>query len=183
MSGRWLTASVALALLGAAVWSQFRDMREELSRQTLTIDESWANVELALQRRAEAGVKLAGACREIPVLDSNIIKRVETSAGEVVRAVAPRDRLKANVELDAALDSLSILLDQAAVARTDSRLPGLREELAEASNELAVERTAYNEAVQRYNTHLALFPNNVAASLFGYERRDLYFLPSPQELP
>jgi LemA protein len=38
-----------------------------------------------------------------------------------------------------------------------------------------VERRRYNEAVQDYNTFIALFPNSLVASLGGFARNDAYF--------
>ena len=51
----------------------------------------------------------------------------------------------------------------------------LQDELAGTENRIAVERRKYNEAVQRYNTDIELFPKNIAASLFGFHRNDAYF--------
>lgn len=51
----------------------------------------------------------------------------------------------------------------------------LQDELAGTENRIAVERRKYNEAVQRYNTDIELFPNNLAAALFGFQRNDAYF--------
>jgi LemA protein len=51
----------------------------------------------------------------------------------------------------------------------------LQDELAGTENRVAVERRKYNETVQRYNTYLQQFPNNIAASLFNFQRNDAYF--------
>ena len=52
-------------------------------------------------------------------------------------------------------------------------------ELAGTENRIAVERRKYNETVQRYNTDIELFPNNIAASMFHFERNDAYFKTEP----
>lgn len=36
-------------------------------------------------------------------------------------------------------------------------------------------RQDYNQAVRKYNTDIALFPSNIAASMFGFYRDDAYF--------
>ena len=51
----------------------------------------------------------------------------------------------------------------------------LQDELAGTENRIAVERRKYNETVQHYNTYLQQFPQNIAASLFGFARNDAYF--------
>ena len=55
----------------------------------------------------------------------------------------------------------------------------LQDELAGTENRIAVERRKYNETVQSYNTQIQLFPNNIVASMSGFERNDAYFKTDP----
>ncbi len=50
----------------------------------------------------------------------------------------------------------------------------MQDELAGTENRIAVERRKYNEAVQRYNTDIELFPKNIAASMFGFGPKDYF---------
>jgi LemA protein len=63
--------------------------------------------------------------------------------------------------------------------KSDATFMRLQDELAGTENRIAVERRKYNEAVQKYNTSIELFPNNIAASLFGFQRNDAYFKTDP----
>ena len=55
----------------------------------------------------------------------------------------------------------------------------LQDELAGTENRIAVERRKYNETVQRYNTDIELFPNNIAASCSISSATMLISKPSP----
>ena len=55
----------------------------------------------------------------------------------------------------------------------------LQDELAGTENRIAVERRKYNEAVQHYNTDISLFPANIVAGMFGFQRNDAYFKTEP----
>jgi LemA protein len=55
----------------------------------------------------------------------------------------------------------------------------LQDELAGTENRIAVERRKYNETVQRYNTSIQIFPNNIVAGLSGFSRNDAYFTTNP----
>jgi len=55
----------------------------------------------------------------------------------------------------------------------------LQDELAGTENRIAVERRKYNEAVQKYNTTIGLFPNNMFAGMLGFQRNDAYFKTDP----
>ena len=55
----------------------------------------------------------------------------------------------------------------------------LQDELAGTENRIAVERRKYNETVQKFNTTIGLFPNNIFAGMFGFQRNDDYFKTEP----
>ena len=63
--------------------------------------------------------------------------------------------------------------------RSNENFLRLQDELSGTENRINVERRKYNEAVQKYNTDIALFPNNIAASLYGFQREDAYFKTTP----
>ena len=63
--------------------------------------------------------------------------------------------------------------------RSNENFLRLQDELAGTENRIAVERRKYNEAVQRYNTQIQLFPNNIVASLAGFSLNDAYFKAEP----
>ena len=66
----------------------------------------------------------------------------------------------------------------AAVARLAPGEHMLHQELIAAHDRIAGAREKYNAALQRYNTMIVLFPNNITARLFGFTREDAYY-PSP----
>jgi len=63
--------------------------------------------------------------------------------------------------------------------RSSENFLRLQDELSGTENRIAVERRKYNEAVQRYNTTLGLFPNNLFAGFLGFQRIDDYFRTDP----
>jgi LemA protein len=46
-------------------------------------------------------------------------------------------------------------------------------------NRILQARRRYNEAVQNYNTQLAMFPASLVGSLSGFQREDAYFKTDP----
>lgn len=48
------------------------------------------------------------------------------------------------------------------------------DEQSQAENERDEARTAYNDALQKYNTDRERFPNSIAAALFGFQHKNSY---------
>jgi LemA protein len=94
--------------------------------------------------------------------------------------------MAANSELSGALSRLLVVAENYPQLKSNENFLRLQDELAGTENRIAVERRKYNETVQRYNTQIALFPNNIIASLSGYQRKDdAYFKPdaAAREVP
>src|SRR2546429_2740273 len=78
-----------------------------------------------------------------------------------------------------ALGRLLVVVENYPQLRSNENFLRLQDELAGTENRISVERKKYNEAVQRYNTSIQLFPNNIVANLSGFTRNDAYFKTEP----
>jgi len=91
----------------------------------------------------------------------------------------PQEKINANSQLDGALGRLLVVVENYPQLKSNENFMRLQDELAGTENRIAISRRRYNETVQRYNTSIDLFPNNIAASLFGFQRNDAYFKTDP----
>jgi LemA protein len=114
------------------------------------------------------------AAQEKAVIDS-----VTSARAQLVGARTPEQRIAANTQLDGALSRLLVVVENYPQLKSNENFLRLQDELAGTENRIAVERRKYNEVVQRYNTQIALFPNNVIASIAGFKRNDAYFQTDP----
>ena len=78
-----------------------------------------------------------------------------------------------------ALGRLLLVVENYPNLKSNENFLRLQDELAGSENRIAVERRKYNEGVQRYNTSIGLFPSNLVASMFGFQRNNAYFKTEP----
>jgi LemA protein len=163
---------VVLALL---LGGSLMGSRNELVTEKNAVDGAWAQVDVVLQRRADLIPNLVETVKGFAKQEQTVIEAVANARAALGGARTPSEKIAANGQLDSALSRLLVVVENYPNLKSNENFMRLQDELAGTENRIAVERRKYNETVQKYNTDIELFPKNVAASLFGFQRNDAYF--------
>jgi LemA protein len=150
-------------------------LRNDLVRERESINGQWAQVDVALQRRADLIPNLVETVKGYAKHEEGVIQAVANARAALVGARNPQEKIEANNRLDGALGRLLVVVENYPNLKANENFMRLQDELSGTENRIAVERRKYNESVQKYNTSIELFPVNVAAGLFGFQRNDAYF--------
>ena len=169
-----VVALIVIVVLGSAV-----SVRNTLVTERESINGAWSQVDVALQRRADLIPNLVETVKGFAKQEQTVMKSVTDARAALIGARTPQEKIQANSQLDGALGRLLVVVENYPNLKSNENFLRLQDELAGTENRIAVERRKYNETVQRYNTDIGLFPNNIAAALFGFERNDAYFKTEP----
>ena len=165
---------IVLVVLGMSMGS-----RNTLVTEREAVNGAWAQVDVALQRRADLIPNLVETVKGFAKQEQAVIKEVTDARAALGGARNPQEKIDANSKLDSALSRLLVVVENYPQIKSNENFLRLQDELAGTENRIAVERRKYNETVQKYNTDIELFPNNIAATLFGFHRNDAYFKTDP----
>jgi LemA protein len=154
-------------------------VRNDLVTQREQINGSWAQVDTDLQRRADLIPNLVETVKGYAKHESEVFTNIANARSALLSARNPQEKIEANSRLDSAIGRLLVIAENYPQLKANENFMNLQHELAGTENRIAQSRRRYNESVQRYNTSIDLFPNNIAASLFGFQRNDAYFKTDP----
>lgn len=174
----WIVILV-LVVLAVVFGAQFVGIRNQLVADREAIHAAWSQVDVALQRRSDLIPNLVETVKGFAAQEKDVIASVTQARAALGGARTPQERIQANTQLDSALSRLLVVVENYPQLRSNENFLRLQDELAGTENRIAVERRKYNEAVQKYNTQIELFPNNVVAALSGFTRNDAYFKTDP----
>lgn len=175
-----LIAVGILVIAGLLAGGQLMGIRNDLAQQREAISGSWSQVDAALQRRAEVIPNLVETVKGYATQEKDVIAAVTSARAALVSARTPQERIQANQQLDSAVGRLLIIVENYPNLKASENFLRLQDELSGTENRIAVERRRYNETVQKYNTTIELFPKNIAARLFSFQRNDAYFRAAPE---
>jgi len=142
-------------------------------------DNAWSQVDVQLRRRYDLIPNLVETVKGFAKQEVTVIDSVTKARAALIGARTPQERIDANSQLDGALARLLVVVENYPNLKSNENFLRLQDELAGTENRIAVERRKYNETVQRYNTTIQLFPNNLAAALFGFQANSAYFKTEP----
>lgn len=168
-----------LLLAGLIAGSKAASVNNQLVSQREAVQAAWSQVDVALQRRADLIPNLVETVKGFAAQERAVFEEVARARAALLNARTPGEKIAANQGLDTAIGRLLMVVENYPQLRSNENFLRLQDELAGSENRIAVERRKYNEAVQRYNTTLGLFPNNLFAGVLGFQRIDDYFRTDP----
>ena len=164
-----------LLVVGIIVGVQMKATYNELYTQKEDIAAKWSQVDIVLQRRLDLIPNLVETVKGFAKQEKEIMEAVANARAGLLNAHSPQEKIDGNGRLDSALGRLLLVVENYPNLKSNENFMRLQDELAGTENRIAIERRKYNESVQKFNTNIGLFPNNIIASIFGFQRNDAYF--------
>ena len=139
-----------------------------------TVNKALSNIDTQLQRRADLIPNLVNTVKGYMKHEQDIIDSITEARQNLVNASTLEDKDQANKALTDAINQLYIVVENYPDLKANTNFIALQDEIAGSENRVAVARKDYNEAVNNYNTMIKRFPNNLIASMFGFESKEYF---------
>lgn len=160
----------------------------------VTLEESvtaaWSQVENVYQRRADLIPNLVNTVKGYADFEQSTLTQViEARSKATSVTIDPTNLNEASMQqfqqaqegLGSALSRLMVVVERYPDLKANQNFMDLQAQLEGTENRITVERRAFNETAQAYNTHLRRFPNNIIAGLFGFEKKAYFQAESGAE--
>ena len=151
-------------------------MDEQVSKQ-------WSDVENQYQRRGDLIPNLVNTVKGYATHEKETLEGVINARAKATSTTIDASKLNAGSiqQFQAAQDGLSSALSKLMVVverypdlKANENFRDLQAQLEGTENRIAVERRKFNESVKGYNAYIRLFPKNIYANMFGFEKKDYF---------
>ncbi len=170
---------IAVILLGVLVWviasyNGFIKLRNK-------IQEAFAALDVSLKKRYDLIPNYVETVKGYADYESETFEKVIKARNLAVNASSPKERIEKEKELSGSLHTLFALSENYPDLKASENFVRLQEELTRIEEEIAGARRYYNGVVNMFNTKAEMFPGNLIAGMFHFERMPLYEASSQKE--
>lgn len=148
----------------------FFSIKNGAVRVNQEVNKEWGNVETSYQRRNDLIGNLVKTVQgsadfEKSTLEAVIKARSEATSVKIDPTNMTPEQLtqfnQAQGNLNSSLSRLLVTVEQYPDLKANQNFLKLQDELASTENQILTARTRFNEAVQKYNNYILVFPNSM----------------------
>jgi LemA protein len=176
----FLVIVAVLVILALIFGVMYVGRRNQMVTLNETVKSDWAQVDVVLERRSDLIPNLVQTVKGFAAQEQTVYDDIAQARAALGGAQTPKDKIAANGQLDTALSRLLVIVENYPQLKSNENFLRLQDELAGTENRIAEERKRYDDAIQAYNTYITQFPNNIIASMSGFQRNDAYFAATEQ---
>jgi len=135
---------------------------------------AWKQIDVQLKRRHDLIPNLVAAVKGALEFEQDTLEKVTEARGRAISARGVEQSAAAEKELTQALHRLVAVVEKYPDLSGSANVLRLQEELTTTENQIGFSRQHYNDVAMRFNTLQEVFPDNAIASVFAFERADLF---------
>ena len=155
-----------------------------LVKQKEQLDESYAQVQNVVQRRADLIPNLVNTVKGYSKHEKDTLTEVTEARAGIKDAKGPKELAEANEQMNQAIRNINVVAEDYPELKADKQFTQLMDELAGTENRISVERKNYNGEVKAYNTKVKSFPTSIFASMMGFDKAEYFEADaSAQDVP
>lgn len=157
-----------------AVYNNLIQLRE-------LVRNGWSQIDVQLKRRHDLIPNLVETAKGYLKHEQQTLENVIKARQQAVDASGIADKQQAENFLSGTLRSLFAVSENYPDLKADRQMLQLHEELVTTENKITFARQYYNDEVNRLNTAVQSFPDNVVAGMFQFSKEPFFEIEDPSE--
>ena len=140
----------------------------------LSADTQWAKVEAQYQRRFDLIPGLVNSVKGMMAQEQKVFGDIAEARTRYSGAGTVDDKVQAATQMESALSRLLVVMENYPQLKSSDTVQSLMTELAGTENRISVERMRFNDEIKSYNSKVLMFPGNIFAGMFGFQKRAFF---------
>jgi len=162
----------------------FWGYHNKIIRMENRIDNSWAQIDVQLRRRAELIPNLIETVKGYMEHEKTVLENVTKARTALMNAKTPQKNIDADNMLTGALKTLFAVAENYPDLKANQNFLNLQDELTHTEDKIAYSRQHFNDSVLSFNNTIETFPGLWFAKRMNRKTREMLQIPeASRELP
>lgn len=147
-----------------------------LVKKKNAVEEAFSTMDVYLKKRWDLIPNLVNTVKGYAAHEAQTLQNVVAARAGSYAALSTEEKLKANAELSGAIAGFSAVVEQYPDLKANQNFLDLQNQLRQVEADIANSRKYYNATVKQLNNKIEMFPSNIVAGLFRFEKRSMYLV-------
>lgn len=146
-----------------------------------SIEEAYSTMDVYLKKRFDLVPNFVETVKGYAKHEKETLEKVIAARNACATSGSAEDKMENEAKLTSVLKQLSVVVEKYPELKADKNFVELQNTLKNLENEIASSRKYYNGVVKQYNTKREVFPSNLIAKMFNFDKKPLYEVDSEEE--
>jgi len=178
----WIVAIVVIIIVVILLW--VLSYYNRIIRLENRIDNSWAQIDVQLKRRADLIPNLMETVKGYMKHERETLDSVTKARAGIMSAKTPQDSINADNMLTGALKTLFAVAESYPDLKANQNFLKLQDELTHTEDKIAYSRQHFNDSVLLFNNTIEVIPGRWVAGSMGKKEKQMLQIPeASREVP
>ena len=134
------------------------------------VEQANSVIDIYLQQRIDLIPNLVQCVKGYKYFEQNTLENIVKLRTNFLRNI----NTKTGIILDKKIDNIILVAENYPELKASEQFINLQNQLVKIENQLQASRRLYDLEVEKYNSIIKIFPNNILAKVFGFKEQDFF---------
>lgn len=144
-------------------------------------ENAFADIDVQLRQRHDLIPQLIDAVKGYMKHERELLNEVTNARAEAMKAGTINEKIDAEARLSRALGGIQVAVEAYPDLKASQNFMQLQEEISDVENKIAAARRFFNAATKELNIAVQVFPSNIIAGMFGFQKEPMFDLGERRE--
>lgn len=145
------------------------------------VEEAFSTMDVYLKKRFDLIPNLVSTVKGYTNYESTTLEKIVKERAQSYNTMNIDDKVKLNNELSSAIGKILAVAEQYPDLKANQNFLDLSSQLSSIEDEIANSRKYYNATVRAYNNKVQMFPGNIVAKIFKFNKCTMFEVSNENE--
>lgn len=180
MLALWIILGVVVGLVVITIIAII-SIYNSLIRLRNQVEEGFSTMDVYMKKRYDLIPNYVETVKGYAKHEKETLTQVIAARNNAMNASNVADQAAGESELSSVLRQLAVVVEQYPALKANDNFLALQAQLQQLEIDIANARKYYNATVKKFNNKVEMFPSNIIAKMYHFERKPSFEVDSPEE--